>query len=166
MLHALLLSATTSAESQPAFSRGTGARQGEVLRLKFTDIFFKPTPHAVFRDTKVQGEDRVIPLVGEALEVIQRRYDMRIDDDRIFPIDKDKLLRRLRAAQKQAGVEELKAKNCHALRHNAVSKMWEKNIDLKTIMATVGHKNIATTLRVYSHTQLDEKARALAALAA
>ena len=142
-----------------------GARQGELLKLRMSDLSFDEQPLLRFVDTKT-AETRVLPLIGEVLELMQRRYHHRTDENElVFPVNKDFLLRRLRQYQKLANVKEWRLKNWHTLRHNAVSKMWAKNLDLKTIMAVVGHKNSQTTLRVYSHTQLDEKAKALAALA-
>ena len=142
-----------------------GCRQGELLKLRYSNLCFDESPLLRFVDTKT-SETRVLPLVGEVLEVMQRRYDHRTDEnERVFPLNKDFLLRRLRHYQQLADVNDFRLKNWHTLRHNAVSKMWEKNVDLKTIMAVVGHRNSQTTLRVYSHTQLGEKAKALAALA-
>jgi integrase len=143
-----------------------GCRQGELLKLRMSNLSFDAQPLLRFVDTKT-SDTRVLPMVGEVHDILHRRYHDRTDEEQlVFPVNKDSLLRRLRRYQKLVGVKDWRYKNWHTLRHNAVSKMWKKNIDLKTIMATVGHKNSATTLRVYSHTQLDEKARALAALAA
>jgi integrase len=135
----------------------TGARQGELLKLKWTDVYFDEGV-VVFRDTKTD-EDRELPLTTSVREMLEKRYASRIDDGEVFLIGKDSLLRRLRAVQKAAGIDG-KDKCFHTLRHTAATTMFAKGASLPEVQAVLGHSQASTTLR-YSHATQEGKRKAL-----
>ncbi|MFM8609774.1 MAG: tyrosine-type recombinase/integrase, partial [Burkholderiaceae bacterium] len=62
----------------------TGARQSEVMGLRWPQIDLKKRT-ALLVDTK-NGERRILPIVGKALDLLNERAKIRrIDDDRLFP---------------------------------------------------------------------------------
>ena len=62
----------------------TGARQGEIMSLRWGQIDFARQV-ITLHDTK-NGERRALPLVGEAFTLLQERSKVRsLTDDRIFP---------------------------------------------------------------------------------
>ena len=130
-----------------AVASKTGARQGELLKLKWSDIDFE-NKQLTFFDTK-NHEDRTLPLLGEVRDILERRYEERIDDGVIFPISKDTLLRRLRKAQQIAGIED-KELCFHTLRHQTATELFARGASLPEVMAVLGHKDSKTTMR-YSH---------------
>lgn len=125
----------------------TGARQGELLKLTWEDVDFDEKT-MVFRDTKTH-EDRTLPLLGEVRDILERRFEERVDDGIVFPICKDQLLRRFRAAQRLCGIED-KDLCFHTLRHQTATELFARGASLPEVMACLGHKRSETSMR-YSH---------------
>lgn len=138
----------------------TGARQGELLKLTWETVDFA-SDTVCFLDTKTH-EDREIPMLGEVREVLKRRYADRIDDERVFPIHKDRLLRRLKRAQRMAGIEDTELL-FHSLRHTAASLLFANGAELPVVMSIMGHKCVGTSMR-YSHATKEGVERALGTL--
>ncbi len=42
-------------------------------------------------------------------------------------------------------------RNFHSLRHTYATRLFENNVPIKTIQALLGHKDIATTMNIYTH---------------
>lgn len=123
----------------------TGCRRNEALALRESDVNFERKILHV-RGTKTDGSDRYIPL---------------------FPLV-EKLLRRLEPKQgKYFPFSEYVAQNSlkkctqghtlHDLRHTfGTIQICVEKIDIKTVSLWLGHSNIETTLRIYTHPeQLD-----------
>ena len=71
--------------------------------------------------------------------------------------------RRLKSVCKKAGVEYI---SLHATRHSYITRLFELGVDPKTIQRLAGHKNIKTTLDVYTHTNKERKEEAVEKLSA
>jgi integrase len=131
----------------------TGARQAEVMSLRWTQIDFNRqviTLHA----TK-NGERRALPLVGEAFTLLPARSKVRsLKDDRIFPpserakkaayID---LRAPWEAALKVAGITDF---HWHDLRHTAASCVAMSGVSLVEIAKVLGHRTLQM-VACYSH---------------
>ena len=52
----------------------------------------------------------------------------------------------------------------HGLRHALLTTLAEQNVHPRTMMAIAGHTNPALTLRIYAHSNLDEKEKAFGAI--
>jgi integrase len=62
----------------------TGARRGELLKLTWADVGLK-AGSILLRETK-NGEDRRVPLIGEArARLLDWAKVRRLDDARVFP---------------------------------------------------------------------------------
>jgi len=138
----------------------TGARQGELLKMTWSCIDWDANTLTFF-DTK-NGDDRVLPMTMEIRGLLKRKWRNRIDDDRLFPIGKDKALRELRKIQKIAGLTNMN-KNFHTFRHTAATHMFANGASLPEVKEVLGHRNERTTMR-YSHATNEGKLRALATL--
>lgn len=131
----------------------TGARQGEVMSLRWRQIDFARQV-IVLHKTK-NGETRSVPLVGEALSLLQDRSKVRsLHDDRIFPsrprARKSEYLdlnQPWRTALKTAGITNF---HWHDLRHTAASYLAMSGISLVEIAKVLGHRTLAMVAR-YSH---------------
>lgn len=123
----------------------TGCRRNEALALRERDVDFERKILHV-RGTKTDGSDRYIPL---------------------FPLV-DKLLRELEPEQGlyfpfSEHVAQDSIRKCtqdhtlHDLRHTfGTIQICVEKIDVKTVSLWLGHSNIETTLRIYTHPeQLD-----------
>jgi len=131
----------------------TGARQGEVMSLRWGQIDFK-RQIITLHSTK-NGERRALPLVGEALQLLEARCKVRnLKDDRIFPPSqraRKKQYLDLRApweaALSKAGISDF---HWHDLRHTAASYLAMSGVSLVEIAKVLGHRTLAMVAR-YSH---------------
>lgn len=135
----------------------TGLRQSEIHALEWSDVDFDRGT-LLIRDRKAPkkkaGNDHVIPLLPATREALLREIYSPEQGGRVF---KDVL----RAASvsdkfakltKKAGIEDLRF---HDLRHEAISRMFERGMSIEQVAAISGHKTW-TSLRRY--TQLSPKA--------
>ena len=131
----------------------TGARQEEVMSLKYRQVDFKRRLISLLK-TK-NGETRAIPLVGTAYDLLLERSKVRnLADDRIFPptgfakkseyID---LYRPWRTAIKKAGIQDFR---WHDLRHTSASYLIMSGVTLVEVSKILGHKTLKMVLR-YAH---------------
>ncbi len=98
----------------------TGARQGELLGLRWRDIDFERGV-AVLHHTK-NRERRAVPLEGEALSVLKELAQVRrIDSDRVFANGKGRVTFPRQAWTKALEGAELENFRFHDLRHTAAS---------------------------------------------
>jgi integrase len=128
----------------------TGARQAEIMGLRWAQVDFARRA-ALLEETK-NGERRVLPLTGHALELLRSRAKVRrIDTDLVFPgADPSKpvdLRSPWEAALKRANVEDFR---WHDLRHSAASYLAMNGASLAEIAAVLGHKTLAMVKR-YAH---------------
>lgn len=94
----------------------------------------------LFRQTK-NGEDRVVPLVGEALDLLRMRPQ---GGGKVFPHD---IRKAWETARRRADLENFR---WHDLRHDCASRMAASGASLLDIQFVLGHKTPAMSLR-YTH---------------
>lgn len=134
----------------------TGMRLGELLSLSWNDLdLMKRT--ARLRDTK-NGETRVVPLSMAALEAINQ-LPRHISDRRLFwswsrP---DSFENAWKRAVFRAGIQNLRF---HDLRHEAVSRLFERGLNMVEVSAISGHKTLQM-LKRYTHLKAEDLARRL-----
>jgi integrase len=129
----------------------TGARRMEILSLHWNNVDFNRRV-AVLEDTK-NGERRVLPLAGSALELLRERSKVRrLDTDLVFPgrtrppkpVD---LRTPFETALERAGIEDFR---WHDLRHSAASYLAMNGASLPEIAEVLGHKTLQMVKR-YAH---------------
>ncbi len=136
----------------------TGMRQGEIMGLTWDDVDLNQG-RATLHDTK-NGERRVVPLAGKALELLKAHAKVRsLQTPLLFP---GKPLRGAdgkvtykpmdlrapwNAALKMAGLEDFRF---HDLRHSAASYLAMNGASLAEIAEVLGHKTLQMVKR-YSH---------------
>lgn len=140
------------------FASKCGARRGEIENLKWDEIDFTKN-ELTFRETK-NGDDRVLPLGGELLELVERLHRDRVSEN-VFNINGPQMLAELRKVQKLSGVSS--EKSFHSIRHTCATNLWAKGANLIQVKEILGHRNAATSVR-YSHADMKEKAKGLALL--
>lgn len=131
----------------------TGARQGEIMSLRWPQIDFSRRV-ITLHDTK-NGDRRALPLVGEAFTLLQDRAKVRtLMDDRVFPPKpraKKAQCIDLNApwvvARKTAQLSDFR---WHDLRHTAASYLAMEGVSLVEIAKILGHRTLAMVAR-YSH---------------
>ena len=63
-------------------------------------------------------------------------------------IEKKMPIRRLKRLCRDACIEY---KTFHALRHTYITRLFEADVNPKTVQKLVGHSDIQTTLNIYTH---------------
>ncbi len=138
----------------------TGARKMEILNLKWQDINFENS-QIVLHETK-NGERRVLPLQGYALDLIRELSKIRVlGCDFVFP--SKKVIRNkasgafiyqsidIRTAWENVLIRaEIENFRFHDLRHSAASYLAMNGASLAEIAEVLGHKTLSMVKR-YAH---------------
>jgi integrase len=129
----------------------TGARAQELLGLRWPQVDLGRKVATLYQ-TK-NGEVRVLPLAGPALELLRERAKVRrIDSDLVFPGRRNPtqpadLRTAFEAALERAAIADF---HWHDLRHTAASYLAMNGASLAEIAEVLGHKTLAMVKR-YSH---------------
>jgi integrase len=145
----------------------TGARKGELIRLRWADVDLK-TGRALVSETK-NDEPRTLPLAGKALVSLRA---LKLNDsarsEYLFPQPSglpgpyEHFDAHWYAALKAAGIEDF---HFHDLRHTTASMLAAQGASLLEIADVLGHKTLAMVKR-YSHLVVDHKAKVIAKMIA
>jgi integrase len=128
----------------------TGMRRSELLGMRWADIDLEART-VLLRNTK-NGHPRAVPLSPRAVGII--RTTPRVGDT-VFPISANALRLAWERLRRRAGVSGLRF---HDLRHEAVSRFFEKGLNMAEVAAISGHRDPRMLMR-YTH----PKAEAIAA---
>ena len=133
----------------------TGARLGELLKLRWQDVNLAKRT-AKLLDTK-NGEDRIIPLSSKALGTLKSLP--RHIHGRVFWrwSASDSFNKTWTRACQRAGINDLRF---HDLRHEAVSRLFEKGLNPMEAASVSGHKTLAM-LKRYTHLRAEDLAKKL-----
>lgn len=152
----------------------TGARQGEILGLKWSDVDFQKKQlrirrtfnHGRWFEPKTKGSIREIdlaPLVVKSLAEWKLKSGGK-DDGLIFhsgegkPIGHyDLVTRHFEKALKTAGLQRIRF---HDLRHTYASLLLAQGESVKYIQVQMGHSTPTVTLNVYAHLMKSENQEA------
>lgn len=134
-------------------ARETGLRLSNIANLtwKQVDLFKRII---VIEQTK-NGDPIGLPMTEKLFETLKARNKVRrLDTDYVFAFKKDGtpylryfISEQFRAACKKAGVENYRF---HDNRHDFCSRLVQAGVDLYTVAALAGHKDVTTTQR-YAH---------------
>jgi integrase len=132
----------------------TGMRKGELTNLRWPDVDLA-NRRITLRETK-NGEIRVVPLTGSALDLIKAHAKVRrLDTDLVFPAPArpPKAVKPMdfraawEAALKRAGITNF---HFHDLRHTTASYLAMNGASLAEIAEVLGHRTLAMVKR-YAH---------------
>ena len=157
-----------SSDYRPLFATAvlTGARQGELLALRWGDLdlerrvlFIRRTyyPGQGFTEPKSASGKRAIKLTPELAEILRTHKERTSAgvDNLIFdngsgnPIDGTNLLaREFHPALERAGIRRLRF---HDLRHTYAALQTASGENFKFIQQQMGHASITTTMDLYGH---------------
>ena len=128
---------------------GTGARQGELLRLRWRDIDLQRGV-AVLHETK-NGERRTLVLAGQVLAVLRELSTLRrIDTDEVFAGARGPATFPQRAWKDALTTAAVADFRFHDLRHTFASYLAMNGATLPELAAALGHKTLAMVQR-YAH---------------
>jgi integrase len=143
----------------------SGARQGELLGLKWSDVDWQNNQihiqrtynHCSWYDTKTEASNRKIDL-GPVMMTELKRWKLACPIsglDLVFPNKAGNPInhcnmccRYFEPALKKAGLGKVRF---HDLRHTYASLLIEQGENIKYIQTQLGHSNPTVTLNVYAH---------------
>lgn len=140
------------------FAIETAARQNEILSLTWGNVYLD-RKYAILKETK-NGEERAAPLSSKAIEVLNALPKPQPSgkfnpSDRPFPINRTCLLSVFRYARQRAQIQDF---TWHDLRHEAMSRLSEKNdFSILELASISGHKTLQM-LKKYTHLQAEKLA--------
>jgi integrase len=132
----------------------TGARRGELINLKWSDISLHSAPPEIYLHETKNGDSRFVPLFGQSLGILRRlKRQNRAGCRYAFPAPHDSRqpyyffdAHWYRALQ-AAGIEDFRF---HDLRHTCASYLARQGTSLLEIADVLGHRSLRMTLR-YAH---------------
>lgn len=129
------------------FCLHSAMRIGEVCRIEWNDLDLDAGT-VVIRDRKhprkKYGNHCLVPLMGDTAEILERQPKV---SERIFPHDTDYISRLFRLAATKAGVKDVVM---HDLRHEAISRLFERGYGIQEVALVSGHRNWRDLAR-YTH---------------
>lgn len=147
----------------PFFAIYTGMRKGEILALQWKDIDFNENYINVYKSvqhegdkpsiksTKTEAGTRYVPLLAplkkRLLAIKPKREEKYIfSDDGKTPLTNRRYITLFNEYKRTYGV------NCtaHQLRHSFATIAFENGIDAKDVQEVLGHKQLSTTLDIYT----------------
>lgn len=128
----------------------SGMRRGELLGLRWGDVALDRQV-ASLGLTK-NGRSRQVPLSMRAVEALRSLPIDLVGDDRVFPLSPGALEQAWRRLCGRAEVEGLRF---HDLRHEAVSRLFEKGLNVIEVSAISGHRELKM-LRRYTHLDVND----------
>ena len=130
----------------------TGMRRSELLKARWADISSE-TQTLHIPDTK-NGHPRTIPLSREALSIISR---LPRNHELLFPLSANAAKLGWQRVVRRAGLKDL---HFHDLRHEAISRFFEKGLSIPEVALISGHRDLRMLFR-YTHLKPEDVARKL-----
>lgn len=135
----------------------TGLRRGELLGIRWRDINFGAAVlHVPFTKT---DKARTIPLTDRAVEIlVDRKAEPCTDTEYAFPVSANAFRLAWERCKRRAaragciGVQELRF---HDLRHEAVSRFFEKGLNTAEVASISGHRDLRMLFR-YTHLKAED----------
>ena len=145
----------------------TGFRKAEAFRLRFNDLDFKTGRITVWETkTNTPRTVKMTARVRAILESLERQSNEH--DAKVFRRVSEKKFYRVWWEMREAiGLDGDKQFVIHCLRHTCATRLCGAGVDIRTVMAWLGHKSIEQTQR-YAHfipSKMDDAAEALDTLA-
>lgn len=132
-------------------------RLGELLKMKWSD-YDKKAGIMTLRGTKhpTRARDEIVPVSREARRIIDA---LPVLDERILPYEPESVSTSFQRITERLGLKDLRF---HDLRHEGISRMFERGLSIHEVAIVSGHQSWAM-LRRYTHpsvTALAEKLNA------
>ncbi len=129
----------------------TGMRRGELLGLRWSDI--SHNRRVITLAMTKNGSGREVPLSQRAFDALmdwKSRAD--VDQSTIFPMTAGALEQAWRRLLARSNVKELRF---HDLRHEGVSRLFERGLNMIEVSSISGHKELRM-LKRYTHLSADD----------
>jgi len=134
----------------------TALRRRELCELRWENIDLSKRTAYIPDESAKTGVSRSIPLSTVALNTL--RAMPRNLSGRVFELAPDSISQAFDRACKRAGVEGAR---WHDLRHEAASRLFERNLNVMEVASITGHKTL-DMLKRYTHLRAEDLAKKLA----
>lgn len=129
----------------------TGMRRGELLGLTWSD--FSHNRRVITLALTKNGSGRDVPLSQRAFDVLMEwKSRAEVDQSTIFPMSPGALEQAWRRLLTRSGVKALRF---HDLRHEGVSRLFERGLNVIEVSSISGHKELRM-LKRYTHLSADD----------
>lgn len=129
----------------------TGMRRGEILGLKWSDI--SENRRVITLTMTKNGSGREVPLSQRAFQALSEwRGHGDVDQSPIFPMKAGTLEQAWRRLLARSNVKALRF---HDLRHEGVSRLFERGLNMIEVSSISGHKELRM-LKRYTHLSADD----------
>ena len=129
----------------------------------------------ILQSPKTENSIRIIPIPATMNKILKdwkleqkklklKNADVYIDMSFVFtnefgaPFEPRVLPRRLETLLKHLDIPYRKF---HAIRHTYATRLFEADVPVKTVQTLLGHKDISTTMNIYTHVSKDKKNEAV-----
>lgn len=131
----------------------TAMRRGEIANLEWRHINFNKRILSI--PVTKNGEARTIPLTTSCVAVL--KSIPRNISGRVFSMSPDAIGRAFLRACLRCGIKDL---HFHDIRHEAVTRFFEKGLNMMEVSAISGHKTLQM-LKRYTHLKAEDLAKKL-----
>ncbi|WHA42960.1 site-specific integrase [Agrobacterium larrymoorei] len=129
----------------------TGMRRGELLGLQWADV--SHNRRVISLSMTKNGASREVPLSQRAFDTLMDwRSRAEIDQTTVFPMSAGALEQAWRRLLSRSGVTALRF---HDLRHEGVSRLFERGLNVIEVSSISGHKEMRM-LKRYTHLAADD----------
>jgi len=134
------------------FSIETAMRRGELVAIRWVDV--DAHCRTLHIPMSKNGHPRTIPLSPVAMDIIN---ELPRDDERVFPISGNAIRLAWERLKRREGIEDLRF---HDLRHEAISRLFEKGLTVPEVALISGHRDARMLFR-YTHLRAEDVAKKL-----
>jgi len=145
-LDSLICSATPKTATLLQLLKETGARIGEIARLKWTDIDFER--RTIYITAEKRSKSRILPISTKLTAMLENLP--KSDNEKIFRVAQHSLRCTYEALRKRTVTKlnnpRLKKISFHTFRHWKATMEYHKTKDIIHVKAVLGHKRIESTM--------------------
>jgi integrase len=129
----------------------TGMRRGELLGLEWSDV--SHNRRVITLTLTKNGSGREVPLSPRAFDALMDwKQNADVDQSTVFPMTAGALEQAWRRLLIRAGIKGLRF---HDLRHEGVSRLFERGLNVIEVSSISGHKELRM-LKRYTHLSADD----------
>jgi len=133
----------------------TAMRRGELLNARWADVAFETRTMRI--PVTKNGYARTIPLSGTALALLRDLRGLGSPSERLLPITENTAKMAWKRVVRRAGLTDLRF---HDLRHEAISRFFEKGLSVPEVALISGHRDPRMLFR-YTHPRAEDVAAKL-----
>lgn len=137
------------------FAMQTGMRRSEILAAEWKHLNIET--RILHIPLTKNGYARTIPLTGRAIKILKTIKKEEWDQKKIFPVSEEAFRMAWRRTMERSGIENL---TFHDLRHEAVSRFFEKGLSVPEVALISGHRDFRMLFR-YTHMRPEDVAAKL-----